>query len=90
MANDSSEVRVRKPKKFTDTQRLNWWFSRGVDDSVCPGSVDLWWADEQDGDAVTRVTHGTSVRNALDKAMNGIYESDQESSSSVPHPGDEG
>jgi hypothetical protein len=58
----------------TDTERLDWWFERGMDDSVCEGSVDLWWADEQDGDAVVRVTHGTSVRDVLDKAMRGIYD----------------
>lgn len=57
-----------------DTARLDWWFARGLNDSVCDGSVDLWWADEQDGDSVERVTHGTSVRDALDKAMRGVYD----------------
>lgn len=57
-----------------DTQRLDWWFERGLTDSVCEGSVDLWWADEINGNVVERVTHGTSVRDALDKAMRGEYE----------------
>jgi hypothetical protein len=65
-------------KEPTDTQRLEWWFSHGMDDSVCPGSVDLWWATEIDGDAATVVTHGTSLRDALDMAMRGIYESTEQ------------
>lgn len=62
------------PELLADSARLDWWFANGLKDSVCEGSVDLWWADEQDGDAVERVTHGTSVRNAMDKAMRGIYD----------------
>jgi len=59
-----------------DTERLEWWFARGMDDSVCEGSVDLWWATEINGAATTVVTHGTSLRDALDMAMNGIFESE--------------
>lgn len=59
-----------------DTQRLDWWFANGLNDSVCPGSVDLWWADGEAEE--TRVTHGTSVRGALDKAMRGIYHPEDE------------
>jgi len=56
----------------TDTERLEWWFAHGLTDSVCDGSVDLWWAD---GEAeVERVTHGTSIRDALDNAMRGIHD----------------
>jgi hypothetical protein len=58
----------------TDTQRLDWWFAHGMDDSVCEGSVDLWWATEVNGDAATVVTHGTSVRDTIDKAMQGIHD----------------
>lgn len=64
-----------RPSTPTDTERLDWWFAHGLTDSVCEGSVDLWRADEQDGDAVECVTHGTTVRDALDKAMRGIYDS---------------
>ena len=59
---------------FTDTQRFDWWFARGLQDSVCEGSVDLWWSDEEDGDAVERVTHGTNIRHAMDRAMRGEYD----------------
>lgn len=59
-----------------DTQRLDWWFAHGMEDSVCEGSVDLWWIDEDS--EVERVTHGVSVRDALDKAMRGIHEPDAE------------
>lgn len=62
----------------TDTERLDWWFANGLDDSVCEGSVDLWWATEKNGDATTVVTHGTSLRDALDKAMQGIHDEDTE------------
>jgi hypothetical protein len=57
-----------------ETARLDWWFRNGLTDSVCEGSVDLWWADDQH--EVERVTHGVSVRDALDKAMRGIHEPD--------------
>lgn len=56
----------------TDTQRLDWWFAHGLQDSVCDGSVDLWWADDEA--EMERVTHGTSVRDAIDKAMRGVYD----------------
>lgn len=57
-----------------DSERLDWWFSHGMEDSVCEGSVDLWWATEINGDATTVVTHGTSLRDAMDRAMRGEYE----------------
>lgn len=67
--------RAASPVRVSDTERLDWWFANGLSDSVCEGSVDIWWATEIDGDATEVVTHGTSIRDALDKAMRGEHDS---------------
>lgn len=65
---------VVRAKQAEDAARLDWWFAHGLDDSVCEGSVYLWWADDEA--MATRVTHGTTVRDAIDKAMRGVCDED--------------
>lgn len=54
--------------------RLDWWFAYGLEESVCDGSVDLWWVGK-DSDREL-VTHGTELRATIDSAMRGEYDDD--------------